>query len=134
MAATRSIASRSLSKAETARRLAAPVAAAWLFLAMPAAAQQAAGLPPPAADEKPEDLPDGKGREETFYVCIACHGSAIIQQQGMTREMWDQTLTWMTEKHGMPPPDAGERELIVEYLAAAFPPRRKGKPNPFLQN
>ncbi len=134
MAATRCIASRSLSKAETARRLAAPVAAAWLFLAMPAAAQQAAGLPPPAPDEKPEDLPDGKGREETFYTCVACHGSAIVRQQGMTREMWDQTLTWMTEKHGMPPPDADERKLIVEYLAATFPPRRKGKPNPFLQN
>ncbi len=101
---------------------------------MPVAAQQAAGLPPPVPDEKPEDLPEGAGREETFYACVVCHGSAIIQQQGMTRELWDQTLTWMTEKHGMSPPDADERKLIVEYLAATFPPRRKGKPSPFLQN
>ncbi|MGQ0675136.1 MAG: cytochrome C-552 [Rhodospirillales bacterium] len=123
-----------MSKAETARLFMAPVAAAWLFLAVPAAAQQAGGLPPPAPEEKPEDLPDGKGREETFYACVACHGSAIIRQQGMTRDLWDQTLTWMTEKHGMAPPDADERKLIVEYLATAFPPRRRGRPNPFLQN
>jgi len=52
----------------------------------------------------------------------------------MTRELWDQALSWMTERHGMPPPDAADRKLIVASLAAAFPPRRKGRPNPFLQN
>ena len=129
MAATRCIVSRSWLRAEA---LAVAVAAIWLALAAPVAAQQ--GLPPPADDETPENFPDGKGRDETFYLCIACHGSALIKQQGMSRERWDQTLTWMTDKHGMPEPDAADRKLIVDYLATAFPPRQRGKPNPFLPN
>jgi mono/diheme cytochrome c family protein len=130
MAATWCTVSRSWSKAEPLR---AAAAALWLALAAPAAAQQ--GLPPPPEDESPENFPEGKGRDETFYLCIACHGTALIKQQGMSRERWDQTLTWMTERHGMPEPDPQERKLIVDYLATNFPPRpRKGRPNPFLQD
>jgi mono/diheme cytochrome c family protein len=120
---------RSWSKAEALR---AAWIAAWLALGLPVAAQQV--LPPPSEEETPENFPEGKGRDETFYLCIACHGTALIKQQGMSRERWDQTLTWMTEKHGMPAPDADERKLIVDYLATNFPPRQRGRPNPFLQN
>ncbi len=109
------------------------LAAGWLLLAEPAASQRQPGLPPPV-DEAPESLPPGSGRDEMFYACVACHGSAIIRQQGMTRERWDQTLSLMTEKHGMAPPEPAERALIVDYLAKAFPPRQRGRPNPFLQN
>jgi hypothetical protein len=83
--------------------------------------------------ETPDDLPEGKGRDETFYACIACHGTAIIKAQGMTRERWDATIDWMVERHGMPEIDAGDRALIVEYLAQTFPSRQRGRPNPFLR-
>ena len=55
------------------------------------------GKPPPHND-KPEDLPDGKGRDVTFYACTACHGVALIKAQGLTRDLWDFDLR----------PDAGE--------------------------
>lgn len=84
-------------------------------------------------DETPEALPDGKGRDETFYLCTACHGTAIIRQQGMPRQRWDETFDWMIEKHRMPDPGAADRSLIVDYLAQAFPPRQqRGRANPFL--
>jgi len=41
--------------------------------------------PPPAftsTDEKPKDLPDGPGREETFYACTACHNFKLVARKG----------------------------------------------------
>ncbi len=106
----------------------------------PQAAMRAAPVPAAApaqiaraTDETPDDLPDGKGRDETFYLCTACHGTAIIRQQGMPRERWDESFDWMIEKHRMPDPGAADRALIVDYLASSFPPRQqRGRANPFL--
>lgn len=92
------------------------------------------GKPPPHND-KVEDLPEGKGRETTFYTCTACHGVALIKAQGLTRELWDSTFDLMLEKHRMPPVKAAERTEILDYLSDQFPPRRKGRggDNPFLK-
>jgi hypothetical protein len=92
------------------------------------------GKPPPHNDTV-DDLPDGKGREVTFYACTACHGVALIKAQGLTRDLWDSTFDLMIEKHRMPPVKAGERAEILDYLAEQFPPRRKGRggDNPFLR-
>jgi hypothetical protein len=90
---------------------------------------------PPAADrplESPDDLPPGPGREETFFACTACHGLAIVKAQGMSRERWDESLAWMVERHRMNKLDAADRALVLDYLAASFPPRARGRPNPFL--
>lgn len=85
-----------------------------------------------AQEEGPEDLPAGKGRDEAFYGCTACHGFAIIRQQGMSRERWDATIVDMQVRHNMPEPDLADRELMLDYLTTAFPPRQRGRPNPFL--
>lgn len=85
-----------------------------------------------AQEESPDDLPEGKGREEAFYGCTACHGFAIIRQQGMSRERWEATIVDMQVRHNMPEPDATDRQLMLDYLATAFPPRQRGRPNPFL--
>jgi hypothetical protein len=53
-------------------------------------------------DEQAEDLPAGPGREETFYACTACHNFKLVAAQGMSRAQWDDTLSWMTSRHGMP--------------------------------
>ena len=85
--------------------------------------------------ETPEALPDGNGREDTFYRCTACHSTAVIRRSRLSRERWDELMDWMTERHGMPPLEGEERRLIVGYLAGAFPPqerRRRGPANPFL--
>ena len=93
-----------------------------------------AGKPPPHND-KVEDMPDGKGREVTFYTCTACHGVALIKAQGLTRELWDHTFDMMLEKHRMPPVKPDERAQILDYLSEQFPPRRRARSgdNPFLK-
>src|SRR5688572_14176015 len=75
-----------------------------LVAPVPTVPVQAQG-PAPAftpKDEQIEDLPDGPGRDETFGMCTACHGYKLVSNQGLTRDRWDETLTWMTERHGMP--------------------------------
>lgn len=86
-----------------------------------------------AADEKPEDYPPGPNREDTFYFCSACHGFKIVATQGMSRDRWDESLTWMTDRHKMPMLEGMDREKVLDYLATAFPERRQpgGWKNPF---
>ena len=102
--------------------------------AAPPAADPDKGKPPPHNDTV-EDLPNGPGREVTFYTCTACHGVALIKAQGLTRELWDSTFDLMLAKHRMPPVKAAERAEILDYLAQQFPPRRRhrGGDNPFLK-
>jgi hypothetical protein len=86
-------------------------------------------------DEAPEEFPAGPGRDETFYACTACHGFKLVAQQGMNRRQWDDTLDWMTEKHGMPELRGDDRKLVLDYLETNYPPSapaRGGSPNPFL--
>ena len=86
-------------------------------------------------DERIEDLPDAPGRDETFGLCTACHGYRLVSNQGMTRARWDETLSWMTERHNMPDVQGADRELILNYLATQHPPkapsRSGGFRNPF---
>ena len=88
-------------------------------------------------DETPDDLPSGNGREETFYACTACHGFKIVSAQGMTRVQWDDSLNWMTARHGMNPLEGADRKLILDYLETNYPPTApaggRGSPNPFLK-
>lgn len=93
----------------------------------------------PAAGQEPEDInafPDFPGREESFGFCAACHGFRLVAQQGMTREQWVASFPWMIERHAMPELDPADRDVILDYLAKAFPPRapaggRAGWRDPF---
>lgn len=107
-----------------------------MFRSMLAAALLLATAPvvPVAADEEtPEMFPAGKGRDETFYACIACHGTALIKAQGMSRERWEETLDWMVKRHNMPELDQDTRTLVLDYLSAQFPSRQRGPRNPFIK-
>ncbi|MFN3347816.1 hypothetical protein [Pseudorhodoplanes sp.] len=105
----------------------------WTPLAALSQQQQRTFTP---TDETPEDLPAGPGRDETFYSCTPCHGFKIVAQQGLTRAQWDDSLNWMTTKHGMNQIEGEDRKLILDYLEQHYPPRtRPGgreSPNPFL--
>jgi hypothetical protein len=86
-------------------------------------------------EETPEVLPPGNGRDEAFYLCTGCHGTAIVTAQGMRRDQWDETVSLMVAKHRMPAPDTATRDLVLDYLAATFPARpaqQRGWVNPFL--
>ena len=67
-----------------------------------------------------DGLPPGSGREEVYYTCQACHSLAIVKQQGLSRESWDETLVWMVEEQGMPEIDPEERDRILDYLSNVF--------------
>ncbi len=53
----------------------------------------------------------------------------------MTRRQWEDSLTWMTQRHNMPPLEGEERNVVLDYLEATFPPRAPVSPggwrNPF---
>ena len=66
------------------------------------------------------DWPAGPGREEAGYACIACHSLAIVKQQGLSRNDWDELLDWMIEEQGMVELETSERIVILNYLAVHF--------------
>lgn len=93
------------------------------------------GFSPVAAQEEFGDLPPGKGQEEVFYNCTACHSTKIITQQGMTRKRWEDALVWMVEEQGMPELDEETLNVILDYLAEQFGPDRPNYevPSPYRQ-
>jgi hypothetical protein len=117
------------------------VAAAALLLCL-----GGGSLPPPGLAQAPVEvegaieeidvLPEGKGREETFYACTACHNTRLIRRSGFTRQQWDDLMDWMVNQQNMQPLEPDARTIIVDYLAEHFPPRRTrpGFTNPFLGN
>jgi mono/diheme cytochrome c family protein len=106
-------------------------ALAGLLWVAPAAAQST--FTP--RDESPEEFAAGAGRDETFYACTACHGFRLVAQQGMTRAQWEDSINLMIRRHNMPPLEDKDRERVLNYLEAAYPPRapagRGGWVNPF---
>ncbi len=71
-----------------------------------------------------DDLPPGEGRELTYASCSGCHSMMLVQQQGLSREAWEDTLDWMVAEQGMPEPPPVLREQILNYLAQVFTPER----------
>lgn len=72
---------------------------------------------------------------KVFYLCSACHSFELVSRQGMSRALWDDTLTYMVSRHGMPDPTPHEKDRLLDYLAAVFPPpEKRGWQNPFPTN
>ena len=107
------------------------LAALALMLAAVAAAAQAPTFAP--RDDRPDNYPAGPGRDQTFYSCTPCHGFALVAQQGQSRQRWDDTLDFMTQRHNMPKLEGDARKTVLDYLEASFPPRTapRGFQNPF---
>ena len=105
----------------------------FITTSAPECAAQGKRMRPP--EEQPEHYPDGPNRENTFYFCTACHSFKIVAAQGMSRERWDESLTWMVDRHKMPDVQGDERQKILDYLATAFPERKEpgGWKNPFTE-
>jgi mono/diheme cytochrome c family protein len=86
-------------------------------------------------DESPEEFAAGAGRDETFYACTACHNFKLVAAQGLSRAGWEDSINLMIRRHNMPQLDAKDRDLVLNYLEAAYPPRapaaRGGWQNPF---
>lgn len=82
--------------------------------------------------EEPTVFPEGEYRDETFYLCTACHGSDLVRAQGHTRERWGEVLKIMVERHNMAELEGEELDKTLDYLAKAFPPKGRAYSNPFL--
>lgn len=98
-------------------RWTAGIAAMALVAAMPSPLTLAQDLA-----EEPTVFPPGEHRDEVFYFCTACHSSRLVRNQAMSREAWDVTLTWMTERHAMPPLEGEDRQRFLDYLTQSFGP------------
>ena len=120
---------------QTATRRVSGALALALALSFAPLGAGAQGPGPVPREETIEELPAGAGREETFGLCVACHAYRLVSNQGMTREKWDDTLHWMSERHNMPVLEGADRDLILDYLARAHPPKAApaagGFRNPF---
>lgn len=68
--------------------------------------------------------PAGPGQAEAGRLCSACHSLAIVKQQRLPRERWDELFDWMIEEQGMAPQPAEQRALVLDYLATHFGPPR----------
>ncbi|MGD9922689.1 MAG: hypothetical protein AB7V13_14810 [Pseudorhodoplanes sp.] len=88
-------------------------------------------------DESPEEFPDGPGRDETFYLCTACHNFKLVAAQGMNRRQWEESFQLMVDKHGMANIEGEDRQLVLDYLERTYPPSAPsgggGWQNPFLK-
>lgn len=67
-----------------------------------------------------EGLVAGPGQEEVLIYCSACHSTRIVQQQGLSRDQWIETLEWMVEDQGMSEIDEPDLTLILDYLAKNY--------------
>lgn len=61
--------------------------------------------------------------------CTACHSSALISQNRMTREGWLKTIRWMQKEQGLWP--LGEHEeRVLNYLERHYFPQTSGRRKP----
>ena len=63
-----------------------------------------------------EGLSPAKGREVVLENCVLCHSTAIILSSHMSRNRWDEVITWMQDEHNLWPLEAVDRALILDYL------------------
>lgn len=62
-------------------------------------------------------LPKDVGRDEVEAYCDACHSLKLVVQQGLSREVWDETLDWMVDEHEMSELGNEDRQLVLNYLS-----------------
>lgn len=76
----------------------------WVFSTAPARAQ----------------FPDGPGKLIVQEACSVCHGTDVIASMRRSKAEWTETVQDMVSRGA--PLVEGERELVIEYLAANFGP------------
>ncbi len=77
------------------------------------------------ADLEPAEvmgLAAGAGRTMVITHCTACHSTALVTQNRMSRARWDATITWMQETQNLWPIPADQRAAVLDYLAAVQGP------------
>ena len=70
-----------------------------------------------------QGLPNGDGRDLVRAVCTSCHDLSPITGTGMSRRDWETVVQSMIDMGAAL--KAEEVTVIVNYLAASFPPKTK---------
>jgi ubiquinol-cytochrome c reductase cytochrome c subunit len=79
---------------------------------------EGAAAPVPAEQSASAALPPGAGRETAERVCLACHDTALINQQRMDRGRWRNEVEKMIRWGAPVPPD--QKDALIEYLYSQF--------------
>lgn len=75
-----------------------------------------------AAFAQGASLPEGNGKELVRSICQSCHDlSPIFTSGGFTRRDWEQVVESMINMGAAIKPE--EEKIIIDYLAASFPPK-----------
>ncbi len=72
-----------------------------------------------------QGLPEGEGRDLVEAQCGSCHGLEAVTAQKASKDGWAGIVEYMLSR-GMVASD-DEVEVMVNYLAKAFPADAKGK-------
>lgn len=68
-------------------------------------------------------LPAGPGAEKVREACLGCHDVEVMAQERQDRRAWARTVDKMARWGAEVRP--GDREAILNYLAAQFGPQQK---------
>ncbi|MCC6889701.1 MAG: hypothetical protein IT536_14305 [Hyphomicrobiales bacterium] len=78
-----------------------------------------------AQSKGPPALPEGPGKDQVQAVCSGCHVTGLINTSlGYTRDHWQKLVATMIDL--TPSPDT--HKVILDYLAANFPPNERRRP------
>ena len=89
-------------------------------IALSGAAAVAAVVAPAFA----QNLPNGNGRDVVQMICTGCHDlSPITGSGGFSRRDWEMVVMSMIDMGAAIRPE--DVTVIVNYLAASFPPKGK---------
>ncbi len=71
-------------------------------------------------------LAKGPGLAAVERHCTNCHSTRLIIQNRMSRERWEDNITWMQETQGLW--DLGsDHDIVIDYLATHYVPTQSGR-------
>jgi len=70
-----------------------------------------------------QGLPNGNGKELVRMICTSCHDLSPITGTGLSRGDWQTVVMSMIDMGAVIRPE--DVTVIVNYLAASFPPKGK---------
>lgn len=69
-----------------------------------------------------QGFPDGPGKAIVQEACSVCHETELITNARRSKADWTDTVQDMVSRGA--PLKEGEREIVIEYLAANFGPEK----------
>lgn len=80
------------------------------------------------AQSQAPDLPPGEVQAKTRTACTECHDARIILQQRLSKAAWTKEVDKMIKWGAVV--DAKDRDALIDYLSASFPPEKPVEPAP----